>query len=130
MSGWSAKRVWTETRVEEVDGGFTVQLDGRAVKTPAKTLLVVPTRAIADQIAAEWQAQQDKADAIFKAHDPGKGGGGVFAHGMADQCRRGDAPAFIKLSQREFGDHDQGQLHRGLFQDLIGRSLGALFGQP
>jgi len=62
MSGWTAKRSWTETRVEEVDGGFTVRLDGRAVKTPAKTLLVVPTRAVAGQIAAEWDAQQRKVD--------------------------------------------------------------------
>jgi chaperone required for assembly of F1-ATPase len=62
MSGWSAKRFWTETHVEEVDGGFTVRLDGRPVKTPAKTLLVVPTRAMADQIAAEWDAQQGKVD--------------------------------------------------------------------
>ena len=52
MSGWSAKRFWTETRVQEVDGGFTVRLDGRAVKTPAKTPLIVPTVAMAERIAA------------------------------------------------------------------------------
>jgi chaperone required for assembly of F1-ATPase len=62
MSGWTAKRFWTDTRVEEVDGGFTVRLDGRAVKTPAKTLLVVPTRAMAERIATEWEAQQGKVD--------------------------------------------------------------------
>ncbi|MCA3445521.1 MAG: ATPase [Rhodobacter sp.] len=62
MSGWSARRFWTETRVEAVDGGFTVRLDGRAVKTPAKTLLVVPTLAMAERIAAEWDAQQGKVD--------------------------------------------------------------------
>jgi len=62
MSGWSAKRFWTETRVQEVDGGFTVRLDGRAVKTPAKTPLIVPTVAMAERIAAEWQAQQGTVD--------------------------------------------------------------------
>ena len=62
MSGWTAKRFWTETRVEEVDGGFTIRLDGRPVKTPAKILLIVPTGAMADQIAAEWDAQQGKID--------------------------------------------------------------------
>ncbi|MCA3439429.1 MAG: ATPase [Rhodobacter sp.] len=62
MSGWSAKRFWTETRVEAVDGGFTVRLDGRAVKTPAKTPLIVPTLAMAERIAAEWQAQQGTVD--------------------------------------------------------------------
>ena len=35
-----------------------MQLDGRPVKTPAKTLLVVPTEALAQAIAAEWDAQQ------------------------------------------------------------------------
>ena len=62
MSGWSARRFWTETRVEAVDGGFTVRLDGRAVKTPAKTALIVPTLAMAERIAAEWDAQQGKVD--------------------------------------------------------------------
>ncbi|MCA3450029.1 MAG: ATPase [Rhodobacter sp.] len=62
MSGWTAKRFWTETRVQEVDGGFTVRLDGRAVKTPAKTPLIVPTVAMAERIAAEWQAQQGTVD--------------------------------------------------------------------
>lgn len=57
MSGWKAKRFWKEARAEECEGGFTVRLDGRAVKTPAKVALVVPTRAMAEAIAAEWDAQ-------------------------------------------------------------------------
>ncbi len=58
MSAWKAKRFWKQATVEEAENGYTVQLDGRAVKTPAKTLLVVPTRALAAEIAAEWDAQQ------------------------------------------------------------------------
>ncbi len=58
MSAWKAKRFWTASAVVAVEGGWTVQLDGRAVKTPAKTLLVVPTEALAQAIAAEWDAQQ------------------------------------------------------------------------
>ena len=57
MSGWKAKRFWKEAAVTPVDGGFTITLDGRAVKSPAKTLLVVPTEALARAIAAEWDAQ-------------------------------------------------------------------------
>ena len=57
MSGWKAKRFWKEARAEACEGGFTVRLDGRAVKTPAKAALVVPTRAMAEAIAAEWDAQ-------------------------------------------------------------------------
>lgn len=41
----------------ETEGGFTVLLDGRGVKTPAKTPLVVPTLGLAQAIAAEWDAQ-------------------------------------------------------------------------
>lgn len=62
MSGWTAKRFWKAARVEPCEGGFTVTLDGRAVKTPAKALLVVPTRAMAEAVAAEWDAQQGKVD--------------------------------------------------------------------
>lgn len=60
MSGWAAKRFWKQTEVTEVDGGFTVTLDGRAVKTPAKTAFAVPSRGLAEVIAAEWEAQEDK----------------------------------------------------------------------
>ncbi len=34
-----------------------ILLDGRAIKTPAKRPLVLPTRAAADAVAAEWSAQ-------------------------------------------------------------------------
>ncbi|PVA06457.1 ATP12 family chaperone protein [Thalassorhabdomicrobium marinisediminis] len=56
MSEWAAKRFWTEVSVEPVDGGFAVHLDGRPVKTPAKTLLVLPNRRVADAVAEEWRA--------------------------------------------------------------------------
>lgn len=58
MSTWKAKRFWKEATVEACEGGFTVKLDGRGVKTPAKTPLVVPTEALARLIAAEWDAQE------------------------------------------------------------------------
>lgn len=40
-----------------VPGGWQVLLDGRSVKTPAKAPLVLPTQALAQAVAAEWQAQ-------------------------------------------------------------------------
>jgi chaperone required for assembly of F1-ATPase len=40
MSGWKAKRFWKEVQVVAAQGGYSVQLDGRPVITPAKTLLV------------------------------------------------------------------------------------------
>lgn len=62
MSDWKAKRFWKESGVVEEEGGFGVRLDGRAVRTPAKAALIVPTRALAEAIAAEWNAQEGKID--------------------------------------------------------------------
>ncbi len=62
MSEWALKRFWTKAEVAPEGTGFAVRLDGRGVKTPAKTPLVVPTAALAEQIALEWQAQEDKID--------------------------------------------------------------------
>ncbi len=62
MSDWKPKRFWTESAVVETEGGFTVELDGRRVKTPAKAALVLPTRAMADEVAAEWDAQEKVID--------------------------------------------------------------------
>ena len=36
-----------------------IALDGRSVKTPLKAPLVLPTRALAEAVAAEWDAQID-----------------------------------------------------------------------
>ena len=57
MSSWKPKRFWKAATAHACDGGYTVTLDGRTVKTPAKALLVVPTDALAQAIAAEWDAQ-------------------------------------------------------------------------
>ena len=57
MSDWKMKRFWKEAAVIEDAAGFAIALDGRPVKTPAKRLLCVPTRALGAAIAAEWDAQ-------------------------------------------------------------------------
>lgn len=59
MSAWKPKRFWKAATPAPVEGGFTVTLDGRPVKTPAKALLVLPTEGLARLIAAEWDAQVD-----------------------------------------------------------------------
>lgn len=62
MSEWKARRFWKQAIVEEVDQGWTVRLDGRPVKTPAKAALVVPTATLAQFIAVEWDAQGEVID--------------------------------------------------------------------
>lgn len=57
MSEWKTRRFWRETAVEPITGGFEVRLDGRPLRTPAKAPLILPSRALADAVAAEWEAQ-------------------------------------------------------------------------
>ncbi|KUJ85219.1 ATPase [Ruegeria marisrubri] len=68
MSDWKPKRFWKDSTVVQVDDGFTVELDGRGVKTPAKAQLVVPTRAMAEAIAQEWDAQEKEVDPTTMPH--------------------------------------------------------------
>ncbi|MEO8420266.1 MAG: ATP12 family protein [Hyphomicrobium sp.] len=57
------KRFYQKVDVrEEPGGGFAVLLDGRPVRTPKKLQLQVPTRALAEAIAAEWSAQTERID--------------------------------------------------------------------
>lgn len=62
MSEWKAKRFWKDVTVEPVAEGFAVRLDGRAVKSPAKTEVIVPTHALAEAIAEEWRAVDEEID--------------------------------------------------------------------
>lgn len=58
MVEWKLKRFWNAATVEQTDDGFAVLLDGRSVKTPAKAALIVPSKALAEKIASEWDAQE------------------------------------------------------------------------
>lgn len=59
------KRFWRDVAVVGA-GPFGLTLDGRAVKTPARAALAVPSRALAQALAAEWDAVVDvvKPDAM------------------------------------------------------------------
>jgi chaperone required for assembly of F1-ATPase len=52
-----ARASWAAVAPDATGGGFRVLLDGKAVKTPAKAEMVLPSQALAEAIAAEWQAQ-------------------------------------------------------------------------
>ncbi len=64
MAEWTAKRFWKVASVVEAGAGFTVHLDGRKLRTPVKSELIVPTREMAEAIAAEWDAQGEKVDPL------------------------------------------------------------------
>ncbi len=64
MSGWKRKRFWTAAAVVAQDDGYAVELDGRRIRTPGKAPLTLPSRAMAQAMAAEWQAQGDEIDPL------------------------------------------------------------------
>ena len=53
------KRFYARAGAVESAGGFAVTLDGKPIRTPSGRQVVVPSREIADAIAAEWEAQQE-----------------------------------------------------------------------
>jgi len=56
------KRFYQSAEVKEADGAFSVTLDGRSLRTPARKLLAAPSLALAQALADEWQAQVDVID--------------------------------------------------------------------
>jgi chaperone required for assembly of F1-ATPase len=53
----SRPRFYETVAITGEDRRFCVLLDGKTVRTPGKNELALPTRALADAIAAEWEAQ-------------------------------------------------------------------------
>ena len=58
------KRFYANAAIAEGEGGFSITLDGKPIKTPAGRLLIVPARAIAEMIATEWNAQGEIIDPV------------------------------------------------------------------
>lgn len=56
------KRFWKEASVVEEGGGWGIALDRRPVRTPQRAPLAVANPALAEAIAAEWQAQGETVD--------------------------------------------------------------------
>ena len=109
------KRIYTSVAVEPHDGGHAVTLDGRGAKTPVGQPLVLPNAALAEAVAAEWDAQAKdiapasmpmtrlatvaldmaaprRADVIDE----------IVGFGASDLvCYRADAPATLAARQHE-----------------------------
>lgn len=57
------KRFYKEARAAQAEDGWRVMLDGRPIRTAAGAAQVVPSRPLAEALAAEWAAQGEKIDA-------------------------------------------------------------------
>ncbi len=118
MAEWALKRFWTDTTTSATADGYAVLLDGRGVKTPAKTPLVLPTLALAQAVAAEWDAVEDAVDpsvmnftrsanaALDKVSTQhAEVAGLIAAYGENDLvCYRADGPAGLAARQAQVWD--------------------------
>lgn len=59
---WAPRRFWKSAQVEVEAAGYGIRLDTRPLRTPAGVALLVPTAALAREIAAEWDALEEKVD--------------------------------------------------------------------
>lgn len=56
------KRFYETVSVSPVTSGWTVVLDQRAIRSPAGQPFIVPTQELAETIAVEWRAQDERID--------------------------------------------------------------------
>ena len=56
------KRFYKAAGWAEGEGGYVLTLDGRPARTPARSPLALPTRPLAEAVAAEWEAQAETID--------------------------------------------------------------------
>jgi chaperone required for assembly of F1-ATPase len=62
--GSRRKRFYERAEVVGNDSGYAVTLDGKPVRTPSRNTLAAPSRAVADIMAAEWNAQREFIDPL------------------------------------------------------------------
>jgi chaperone required for assembly of F1-ATPase len=58
------KRFYKEAGVTEAEDGFAITLDGKPIRTPSGRQVLIPARALADVIAAEWAAQGEAINPV------------------------------------------------------------------
>lgn len=109
------RRFYKSVDVGQGDAGWHIRLDGKQLRSPAKHDFALPTRALAEAIAAEWSAQGEKivphsmplmqlaATAIDRvAADRARVVAETAGYGGSDLvCYRAQAPVDLVLRQTE-----------------------------
>lgn len=106
------KRFYKAVAVEPAEGGWRVTLDGRGIRTQRGAAQIVPSRALAEVLAAEWAGQGEEIDvSAFRyrdladyaidvvASDPANEIGSILRFGETDTlCYRAerDEPLFAR----------------------------------
>lgn len=113
MSGWEMRRFWKAVAVVPEAGGYAVTLDGRPLRTPARAPMLLPSQALAEAVAAEWQAQEGRvqpgAMPFTRAANTAIDRVAAQAEAVADEiarfgetdllCYRAGAPAALQARQ-------------------------------
>ena len=115
-------RFWDEASVRYGDGGFEVLLDGKPMRLPGGPSLRLRSAALADAVAAEWQAAggakggEMSLDAVpltrlagtaqeRVSRDPGASIAALARYGEADLlCYRAERPAALVMEQSRAWD--------------------------
>ena len=112
------KRFYKNAAAVAEGDAWSIRLDGRPIKTPARASLIVPTAALAEAIAGEWETQGETIDprsmpltglanaAIDRvAPDPASFARDLARYGESDLlCYRADEPAELVARQAESWD--------------------------
>lgn len=112
------RRFWETAEAIATKGGFAIALDGRRVKTPAKTDLILPTQALANAVTEEWNGVGDTIDprdmpltglanAAIDRISPDKEqfATGIARYGESDlTCYRAEGPDALVRRQQEAWD--------------------------
>lgn len=112
------KRFWKQAEVVAEAAGWGVALDGKPVRTPARKPLVVPTGALAEAIAAEWNGAGERVDPLAMpltglanaaidrvGADPASFAEGLARYGESDlACYRAEAPQALAVRQARSWD--------------------------
>lgn len=112
------KRFYKDVTVAEGEGGFVVKLDGKAVRTPGKALLVLPVESAAQLVAKEFDAQGETLDLasmpVYRlvntaidgvASDPQAVVEDILRYSSSDLlCYRADGPDTLVQRQNEAWD--------------------------
>lgn len=113
------KRFYSRAEATEAgEGEFRVELDGRPVRTPGRTLLSMPSAALAERVAAEWAAQGERIDPVTMpvtrlvnsaidgvAPRRAEVAGEIVRYAGSDLlCYRADTPEQLVTLQRELWD--------------------------
>lgn len=127
------KRFWTQAASLAAGDGYAIELDGRRVKTPARADLLVPTEALAQGIAAEWNGCGERVDprampltglanAAIDRVSADKDGfaAGIARYGESDlTCYRAEGPDPLVIRQSEAWDALLGWARRRYDVDFL-----------